>query len=42
MSVLIAAARFPYLAVGQACSAPLWQAFLGRGWWAFDGHIKPD
>jgi hypothetical protein len=38
MSLLIAAARFAHLTVGKACAAPRWQAILGRGWWAFDGH----
>jgi len=36
--LLIAATRFAYLAVSQACAAPRRSAIFGRRWWAFDGH----
>jgi len=38
MRLLIAAARFTYLAVRQAGAAPRWQAIVGRDWWTFNGH----
>jgi len=38
MRLLIAGARFTYLAVRQAGAAPRWQAIVGRDWWTFNGH----